>query len=77
MLAKERLLKALRADSPALHAAFEAGLLGPRRAHELLILAEGVALAHARQGGKDMCITAGMVQTELGAMFAAWTGLGF
>ena len=29
MIAKERLVKALRADLPVLHAAFEAGLSGP------------------------------------------------
>lgn len=77
VLAKERLLKALRADMPVLHAAFEAGLSGPGRAHELLIQAEGVTPAQARQGGKDMHITTGMVQTGFGVMFAAWTGLGF
>ncbi len=77
VLAKERLLHALRADMPVLHAALEAGLSGPGRAHELLIHAEGATPAQARQGGRGMRITAGMIHTELGVMFAAWTGLGF
>ena len=76
VLAKERLLAALRDGEAVLHAAFSAGLSGPGRAHELLLLAEGMTPAQARRRGAGLCLVCGVVPSALGALFAAWTGHG-
>lgn len=77
VLSKERLLCALRAGEPVLEASVIAGLSSTSRAHELVLTAEGVTPAQVRRAGKGLLLQTALVETELGAMFAAWTGQGF
>jgi AraC family transcriptional regulator of adaptative response/methylated-DNA-[protein]-cysteine methyltransferase len=76
VLAKERLLQALREGLPVLEAALQAGLSGPGRAHELLLRAEGLTPGAARRCGAGLEIVTGLVPSALGPVFAAWTGEG-
>ena len=77
LLAKERLLAALRDGEAVLDAALSAGLSGPGRAHELLLHAEGMTPAQARRRGAGLDIVSGLVvDATLGPLFAAWTGYG-
>lgn len=77
MLSKERLLCALRAGVPVLEASAIAGLSGTSRAHELVLTAEGATPAQVRRGGEGLVLQTARVETDLGQVFAAWTGLGF
>jgi AraC family transcriptional regulator of adaptative response/methylated-DNA-[protein]-cysteine methyltransferase len=76
LLAKERLLAALRDGEAVLDAALSAGLSGPGRAHELLLHAEGMTPAQARRRGDGLDLVSGLVDTTHGPLFAAWTGHG-
>ena len=76
LLAKERLLAALRDGEAVLEAALSAGLSGPGRAHELLVHAEGMTPAQARRRGEGLEIVTGLVDAPVGTLFAAWTGQG-
>ena len=76
LLAKERLLAALRDGEAVLDAALSAGMSGPGRAHELLLHAEGMTPAQARRRGDGLEIVTGLVDSAVGPLFAAWTGHG-
>ena len=77
MLAKERLLCVLRAGAPVLEASLIAGLSSTSRAQELVLTAEGATPVQVRRGGEGMTLRTALVATDLGRMFAAWTGQGF
>lgn len=77
LISKQKLLAALRAGEPVLQASAWAGLSSPSRAHELILTAEGMTPAQARGDGLGLTLQTATVPTELGQVYAAWTGQGF
>ena len=77
MLSKQQLLAALRSGAPVLQASVLANLSSTSRAHELILTAEGLTPAQVRDAGAGVTLQTATVATDLGTVFAAWTGQGF
>lgn len=77
MLSKQKLLAVLRAGEPVLQASIFANLSSTSRAHELILTAEGMTPAQVRGAGAGVVVQTATVSTDLGMVFAAWTGQGF
>jgi AraC family transcriptional regulator of adaptative response/methylated-DNA-[protein]-cysteine methyltransferase len=76
LLARERLIAALRDCGNVLDATFAAGLSSTSRAHELILTTDGATPAEMAAGGARLQMRYGVVPSELGDVFAAWTGRG-
>jgi AraC family transcriptional regulator, regulatory protein of adaptative response / methylated-DNA-[protein]-cysteine methyltransferase len=76
LLARDRLLMALKQSENVLDATFAAGLSSTSRAQELILTTEGATPAQVRSGGEALSITYGAHTTELGIAFIALTNQG-
>lgn len=76
LLARDRLLAALKASENVLDATFAAGLSSTSRAQELILTTEGATPAQVRAGGSALMIRYGVHNTELGIAFVAITNHG-
>jgi AraC family transcriptional regulator, regulatory protein of adaptative response / methylated-DNA-[protein]-cysteine methyltransferase len=76
LLARDRMLAALKQSPNVLDATFAAGLSSTSRAQELILTTEGATPAQVRMGGETLRIAYAVVPTDLGDAFAAWTGSG-
>ena len=70
--AKERLLN----SEPVLAAAFDSGLSGPSRLHDLFVTAEGVTPGEYKRGGSRLTIRYGVQATPFGPALLGFTGRG-
>ena len=71
------LLKSLiRRETPVLEAAYEAGLSGPSRAHDLILNAEAVTPGDLARAGDGLRITYGFHPSPFGECFVATTPRG-
>lgn len=68
--------RALADDQPVLGAAFEAGLSGPGRLHDLFVAVDAVTPGEFRQHGAGLEITTGVHDTPFGPAFLGVTGRG-
>jgi AraC family transcriptional regulator of adaptative response/methylated-DNA-[protein]-cysteine methyltransferase len=66
----------LRESSPVLHAAFDAGLSGPARLHDLLLTTEGVTPGQFKAMGETLAISHGFADTPFGPALLANTPRG-
>ncbi len=76
LLARDRLLAALKQSENVLDATFAAGLSSTSRAQELILTTEGATPAQVRGGGESLTIRYGVHPTELGICFVAITNHG-
>jgi AraC family transcriptional regulator of adaptative response/methylated-DNA-[protein]-cysteine methyltransferase len=72
----EVLMTLLREDRSVLDAAFEAGLSGPGRAHDLILNAEAVTPGDVARGGAGLDIAYGFHPTPFGECLIATTSRG-
>lgn len=72
----ERAKSALRADRPLLAAAFDAGLSGTGRLHDLFLTIDAMTPGDFRRGGAGLTIAWGVHETPLGEAFVAVTDRG-
>jgi AraC family transcriptional regulator of adaptative response/methylated-DNA-[protein]-cysteine methyltransferase len=66
----------LRASEPVLRAAFESGLSGPSRLHDLLVTTEAVTPGQVRSWGAALEIEWGIASSPFGAVLIGVTGRG-
>jgi AraC family transcriptional regulator of adaptative response/methylated-DNA-[protein]-cysteine methyltransferase len=75
-LTRQSALERLLAGSSVLDAAFESGLSGPGRLHDLLITTEALSPGEARRRGAGATISYGTGPTPFGPAVLAWTNRG-
>ncbi len=75
-LTKEHALSLLRRSTTVLDAAFDAGLSGPGRLHDLLVSAEAATPGEVASGGKGIAITWGFAPTPFGECLLGLTDRG-
>jgi AraC family transcriptional regulator of adaptative response/methylated-DNA-[protein]-cysteine methyltransferase len=75
-LTKEEAKKRLRAGASVLDAAFDVGLSGPGRLHDLLVTCEAVTPGEYKRGGEGVEIRHGFADTPFGECLIAWTDKG-
>ncbi len=78
-LSKEEAMIRLKQGQTVLDTAFELGLSGPGRLHDLLVTTEAVTPGQARQSGHGVHMDYGFGDTPFGDALIAWTprGIGF
>jgi len=75
-LTLERAKQSLEQDAPVLEAAWDAGLSGGGRLHDLFVVAEAMTPGDYKQRGANMTIRYGMVASPFGTCLLAATDLG-
>lgn len=75
-LTLERAKQMLAASKPVLEAAFEAGLSGPGRLHDLFVSVEAVTPGEYRRRGADLQIQFGFQSSPFGTCLLGLTGRG-
>lgn len=72
-LTKEHALERLAAGASVLDAAYDSGLSGPGRLHDLLVTCEAVTPGEAKSGGRGVTIQYGFAETPFGECLLAST----
>ncbi|MEO1248211.1 MAG: methylated-DNA--[protein]-cysteine S-methyltransferase [Pseudomonadota bacterium] len=75
-LTLERAKQSLEQDAPVLEAAWDAGLSGGGRLHDLFTVAEAMTPGEYKQRGAGMTIRYALVESPFGKCLLATTGLG-
>ena len=75
-LAKEHALERLRASATVLDAAWDAGLSGPGRLHDLLVSSEAATPGEVASGGRGLAIAWGFHPTPFGECLLGMTARG-
>lgn len=76
LLTLEHAKAALADDADLLTAAYDAGLSGPGRLHDLFVTLEAVTPAEFRRGGAGLLVEHGFADTPFGECLLAWTARG-
>lgn len=76
MLTREKALERLRDGASVLDAAWDSGLSGPGRLHDLLITTDAMTPGEARRRGAGVLLHQGIGPTPFGPALVAWSGRG-
>jgi AraC family transcriptional regulator of adaptative response/methylated-DNA-[protein]-cysteine methyltransferase len=76
MLTRERAMERLRAGASVMEAAFDSGLSGPGRLHDLLIDTDALTPGEARRRGAGVQLRYGVGATPFGPAMIAWSDRG-